>query len=71
MKEGLCMQPVNLSENINLSESTKLYVVWMGTNEQPKMKKHNKVLTDGEADALIERLTPIFKDIIYTKEEVK
>lgn len=58
------MQVVNISENI------KLYVVWMGTSDQPKMKKHNKVLTEIEADKLIEKLTPIFKDIVYMKEEV-
>lgn len=61
------MQHVNLSENTN----TKMYVVWMGTKEQPKMKKHNKELTEDEADKLIKRLKPIFSDIEYIKEEVK
>lgn len=64
------MQVVNISENTEVSENTKMYVVWMGTKDNPKMKKHNKVLTEIEADKLIEKLTPIFKDIVYMKEEV-
>ena len=64
------MQVVNISENTEVSENTKKYVVWMGTKDNPKMRKHNKVLSKIEADALIERLTPIFKDVTYTKEEV-
>lgn len=64
------MQVVNISENTEVSENTKKYVVWMGTKDNPKMRKHNKVLSKIEADALIERLTPIFKDIAYIKEEV-
>ncbi len=64
------MQVVNISENTEVSENTKKYVVWMGTNDNPKMRKHNKVLSKSDADALIVRLTPIFKDITYIKEEV-
>ena len=64
------MQVVNISENTEVSENTKMYVVWMGTKDNLKMRKHNKVLPKIEADALIERLTPIFKDVTYTKEEV-
>lgn len=58
------MQPVNLSENI------KKYVVWMGTEDNPKMKKHNRVLTETEADLLIIRLSPIFSDVKFIKEEI-
>lgn len=39
------MQVVNISENTEVSENTKMYVVWMGTKDNLKMRKHNKVLS--------------------------
>lgn len=66
MKEVLRMQPVISSENINI----KKYVVWMGTDDNPKMKKHNKELSCIEADELIKKLSPIFTDVKFIKEEI-
>lgn len=56
-------------QHVNTSKEIK-YIVWLGTKKEPKMKKHNKILTELEADDLIKKLEAIFSDVKFTKERV-
>lgn len=46
------------------------WIVWLGTDKNPKKQKHRAYENESEADLLIHQLKGLFPDLIITKEKV-